>query len=87
MLPILWVDVKIIFVLFTLGHMVYMKKVFMLIQKGNMWSGHYLQSTNKNLILKTKLFGNIGKENGMEQWSRLYFSDIGRYYSSALGKK
>ena len=32
--------------------------------------------------------GWIGEENGMdmEQWSRLYFSDISRYYSSALGK-
>ena len=30
--------------------------------------------------------GWIGEENGMKQWSRLCFSDIGRYYSSALGK-
>ena len=30
--------------------------------------------------------GWIGEENGMEQWSRLYFSDISRYYGSALGK-
>ena len=28
----------------------------------------------------------IGKENGMEQWPRLFFSDISRYYSSALEK-
>ena len=30
--------------------------------------------------------GWIGKENGMEQWPRLYFSDIRWYHSSALGK-
>ena len=30
--------------------------------------------------------GWIGEENGMEQWPRLYISDISRCYSSVLGK-
>ena len=30
--------------------------------------------------------GWIRERNGMEQWSRLYISDISRYYSSVLGK-
>ena len=30
--------------------------------------------------------GWIGERNGMEQWSRIYISDISRYYSSVLGK-
>ena len=30
--------------------------------------------------------GWIGEENSMEQWPRLYFSDMSRYYSSVLRK-
>ena len=76
MLPILWVDVKIMFFLFTVGHMVYMKKYE---QKRNIED----ETIPDPIDLKV---GWIGEENGMEQWPRMYCSDISRYYSAFVGK-
>ena len=81
MVPILWTDVKnSICLVYTVGHMAYMRKVFMSIQRGNYLFAEYKQNLNiedETTAGPTDLKVSwIGEKDGMEQWPSLYFSDI-----------
>ena len=94
MLPILWVDGKI-YVCFTYC------RAYWLCEEGihvdperkhvewTLFTEHKQKRNIENETIPDSIdlkVGWIREENGMEQWARLYFSDISQYYSSVLGK-
>ena len=94
MLPILWTDVKnSICLIYCRAYSLYEEGIHVNQEREHVERTLFAEYKQKlNIEDKTipdpieLKVGWIKEENGMEQWTILYFYDIGRYYSSVLEK-
>ena len=85
---------KILFALFTVGHYGLYEEGFHVDPESEHVERILFAEYKQKLNIEDETIpdpidlkvGWIGEENAMEQWPRLYFSDINRYYGSVLVK-
>ena len=94
MLPLLWTDLKNrICLIYCRAYGLYEEGVHVNPEREHV-ERTFFSEYKQNLNIEDETIPNpidlkvgwIEEGNGMEQWPRLYFSDISRYYSSVPGK-